>query len=437
MIKHQLKKQIIYCGDNIITLKGIPGNSVDLIYIDPPFNSNRNYETFWEDTQQKRAFEDRFGDAQAYIDYMRPRVTELHRILKDTGSFYYHCDWHASHYIKIMLDQIFNFNNFQNEIIWHYEKWTSPSKKSFQKNHDTILFYSKSPNNNLNIISTITKNLEDKYKKGYSLGGGYGSKGLIVYDKNHPKVKDLIASRKYKVVYASKEGKPLSDVWSIPFINPMAKERLGYPTQKPLSLLERIIKASSNKGDIVLDAFCGCGTTLVAAEKLGRKWIGIDISPTACRVMADRLWDIFKLNEGKDFFVEDLPRTEKELRALPHFEFENWAVIALGGTPTKKTGDMGIDGKLYVADRAKSKEDGQGLFGTLDIYYPIQVKQQDKVGRPDIDSFSSAMRRDKRTKGYFVAFSYTSGAIKEVKRLEKTDGIEMICITANELLKYQ
>jgi DNA methylase/restriction endonuclease len=218
----------------------------------------------------------------------------------------------------------------------------------------------------------------------------------------------------------------------------MAKEVIGFPTQKPLSLLERIIEVSSNSGDIILDAFCGCGTTLVAAEKLKRKWIGIDISPTACRVMSQRLWDIFKLSEGKDFFVEDLFKTEQELRILPHFEFQNWACIALGGVPNKrKSGDFGIDGKLYPVDMGKKKNQGKDLFGESDIYYPIQVKQVDKAGRPDIDNFQTAVRRDGRSKGYFVAFDFSSDAITEIKRLDKIRDIEIIPITVKQLLKME
>ena len=143
---HQLKAQRIYCGDNLEMLKEIPDDSIDLIYIDPPFNSSRNYEVFWGDAQEKRAFEDSFGDAQAYINYMRPRVADLYRILKPTGSFYYHCDPHASHYVKIMLDQIFNANNFRNEIIWRIG-WVSgykTQKIGWIRNHDTIFYYTKS-----------------------------------------------------------------------------------------------------------------------------------------------------------------------------------------------------------------------------------------------------------------------------------------------------
>lgn len=403
--KHQLKTNVIYCGDNLQMLKEIPDESVDLIYIDPPFNSNRSYELFWGDTQEKRGFEDRFGDAQAYITYMRPRVAEMHRVLKKTGSFYYHCDWHASHYVKIMLDQVFSFNSFQNEIIWWYGGGGA-SKERFGRKHDSLFFYAKS--------KTWTFNVDDvreeyKWTKGQKRADG-SERNL-------------------------ERGKIPDDVWQMHGIMPWSKEKMGYPTQKPLSLLERVITASSNKGDVVLDAFCGCGTALVAAHKLGRKWIGIDISPTACRVMSQRLWDAFRLDEGKDFHLLNMLRDEKQLREIPPFEFESWAVIALGGIPNKvKVGDYGIDGKLYPVERSKVKSGEKGLFGDIDTYYPIQVKQQDKAGRPDIDAFEAAMRRDRRRRGYFISFAFSSDAMKEIRRLEKDAELEIIPVTVKELL---
>jgi PAS domain-containing protein len=157
-----------------------------------------------------------------------------------------------------------------------------------------------------------------------------------------------------------------------------SKERLGFPTQKPLALMDRIIRSSSNAGDVVLDAFCGCGTTLVAAQNLDRQWIGIDISPTACRVMGQRLTEVCKLTEGEDFIIRDLPRSEKQLRQMPPFEFENWAVIALGGIPNKaKVGDKGIDGRIFPVSATPKKQKDTLAF--MDVWYPIQVKQKDKA----------------------------------------------------------
>jgi hypothetical protein len=239
-------------------------------------------------------------------------------------------------------------------------------------------------------------------------------------------------------------GQPIDTIWEdIQPVQAQAAERLGYPTQKPLALLERIIRASSNENDIVLDAFCGCGTALVAAQNLKRQWIGIDVSPTACRVMAKRLRDVCKLREdenywrhGEGFVVRDLPWSEKQLRAIPPFEFENWAVIALGGIPNKvQVGDMGIDGRIYPLS-AVPKKSGKaaGELDFMDDWYPIQVKQQDKVGRPDIDQFEAAMLRAKRKKGFFVAFDFSSDALKEVDAFFRREHTVIVPFTVREIL---
>ena len=235
--------------------------------------------------------------------------------------------------------------------------------------------------------------------------------------------------------YADKmPGVPLQTIWDdIRPLHNLSAERLGYPTQKPLSLLNRIIQASSNEGDVVLDAFCGCGTALVSAQNLGRKWIGIDVSPTACRVMANRLEVVCKLREGKDFIVRDMPRSEKQLRQMPPFEFENWAVIALGGIPNKiKVGDMGIDGRIYPVGAIPKKHKDSLNF--MDHWYPIQVKQKDKAGRPDIDSFEAVMMREDRIKGFFVSFAYTSDAETEVQSFFKRTGRSIVLFTVRQIL---
>jgi len=238
-------------------------------------------------------------------------------------------------------------------------------------------------------------------------------------------------------------GVPVGNVWvDIPQLSSQSAERLGYPTQKPLALMERIINASSNKGDIVLDAFCGCGTALVAAENLGRQWIGIDISPTACRVMAKRMRDVCGMKEneelwkaGRGFVVRDLPWTEKKLREIPPFEFENWAIIALGGHPNKaKVGDMGIDGRIYPVE-AIPKKAGEDELAFMDAWWPVQVKQKDKVGRPEIDAFEAVLIREKRTKGYFVAFGYSEDAMREIDAFFRREHRSIVAFTVQEILE--
>ncbi len=470
--------RVIYCGDNLEQLKKLPENSVDLIYIDPPFNSNRNYEVFWGETKEKRAFNDRHASTQAYIEFMRPRCIELHRVLKKTGSFYFHCDWHASHYVKIMLDQIFSENSFKNEIIWQRTNSHNDAGQ-YGRIHDTIFFYTKSEKYAWHTISVGYDEAQLKrYKKdengrlytgqdltasrpnsdsgkfewrgtmpSQSRGWGYTleqlekwyTEGLILLKKDGtPRMDGL---KKY---LDEMPGKSLQSIWTdIPRIGNTSSERLGYPTQKPLALLDRIIKSSSNENDIVLDAFCGCGTALVSADNLNRQWIGIDVSPTACRVMAKRMRDVCHVKEdeklwrvGRGFVVRDLPWSEKKLRELPHFEFENWAVIALGGIPNKaQVGDMGIDGRIYPVSATPKKIEGGLDF--MDVWYPIQVKQKNKVGRPDIDSFEAVMMREDRTKGFFISFDYTSDAMSEIDAFFKRTGKSIIALTVKDILEEQ
>jgi site-specific DNA-methyltransferase (adenine-specific) len=471
--------RVIYCGDNLEQLKKLPDACVDLIYIDPPFNSNRNYEVFWGETKEKRAFEDRHASTQAYIEFMRPRCVELARVLKKTASFYYHCDWHANHYVKVMLDQIFGQNGFQSEIIWRRTTAKGLAFTGFPNNHDTILFYGGGGGLTFNrpYIPYDFQNLDEKTDGKYSHrdpdGRRYQLDNLTNPNPDRPNLKYeflgvtkvwrwtkermMAAYEKGLVVQPGpgrvprlkryldeQEGRPIDTVWSdIPPINSQASERLGYPTQKPLALLDRIVKASSNPNDIILDAFCGCGTALVAAENLGRQWIGIDISPTACRVMAKRLRDVCKLREdetywrnGKGFLVRDLPWTEKQLREIPPFEFENWAVIALGGIPNKtQVGDMGIDGRIYPLPAAPAKSGkAAGELDFMDEWYPIQVKQQEKVGRPDVDQFETAMRRTKRKKGFFVGFDFSQDALTEIGAFFRREHTVIVPLTVREIL---
>lgn len=310
--------RIILCGDNIEQLPKIPTESVDLIYIDPPFNSNRNYEVFWGEAKERRSFEDRHASTQAYLDFMRPRCIELHRVLKPEGSFFFHCDWHASHYVKVMLDQIFGAKHFRNEIVWCYTGPGSPGIRQFLRKHDVIFWYSKSSKKWTFNADDVRIPHHEKTKANYK----QGLEGSGFVEADH-------------VIHEG--GKVPEDWWNIAIAPRSKREYRGFPTQKPLKLLDRIVRAASNENDIILDAFCGCGTTLEAAQNLNRQWIGIDVSPTACRVMAKRLRDECKLQEneqlwrsGRGFIVRDLPWTEEKLRKIPPSEFENWAVIALG-----------------------------------------------------------------------------------------------------------
>lgn len=261
----------LYQGDNLKILQEMPDNSVDLIATDPPFNTGKDWGAFndkWE------------GGLKGYLKFMEARCVEMHRVLKDTGSFYLHCDPTASHYLKVMLDGVFGIRLFRNEIIWHYVR-LGVSNKRFATNHDSILYYAKT--------DTPIINWED----------------IMV-----PHAKSSIERAKYKPSKSgwatewskikSGRGKRPNNIWYFPF-GSTDKQRLGYPTQKPIALYERIIKASSNQGNVVLDPFAGSGTTLDAAHTLGRHWIGIDQSDPSIETIIKRLRDRHGLEHDRDY----------------------------------------------------------------------------------------------------------------------------------------
>jgi len=398
----------IFCGDcQKILRQYIPDNSVDLIYADPPFFTEKKYEVIWGDGYEIRAYEDRWkGGIQNYLAWMEPKLRECHRVLKSTGSIYLHCDYHAGHYLKVLMDKIFGAEHFQNEIVWIFSK-VGGVEKRWAKRHELILFYTKSNTWTFNIdevrepySQSLVKSLK-KDERGY-----YYTRGLGL-DKSITRLKKT---------YIHPKGKVPEDVWNLGSYTIPKGERLGYPTQKPEKLLERIIKASSNTMDIVLDPFCGCGTAIVVAYKLGRRYIGIDISPTACKLMFKR---IQKLNPQLRFeeTVIGMPKTIEEIRQLQPFEFQNWVIQKLGARASeRKIGDMGIDGF------------------TFDLR-PIQVKQSDNIGRNVIDNFETAMRRVKAKKGIIIAFSFGKGAYEEVARAKLQEGLEIELMTVEELLK--
>ncbi len=328
-------KNTLFTNDNLFILHGLNSESVDLIYLDPPFNSKRMYSApigskaastsfkdmwTWADVDEgyldkiadKYPFLSKFiqsiegigGKAMmSYCVYMTQRIIEMHRILKITGSFYLHCDPTASHYLKLILDDIFNRDNFRNEITWCYTG-PSASKKNFPKKHDIIFRYSKSDNYYFDADSVRIKYKALHTDKGQDSAKIWGESGKLQDEKTRQEYLD--------------RGKIPEDWWidisSGGHISP--KERTGYPTQKPLALLHRIIKASSKEGDVVLDPFCGCATTCVAAQQLGRKWIGIDIEHKAIDLLIDRLSDDAGL--FKDFAHRtDVPkRTDIEIEPI-------------------------------------------------------------------------------------------------------------------------
>lgn len=418
----------LYYGDNLDVLrKHIPDESVDLIYLDPPFNSNRSYNVLFkektgeESPAQIEAFGDTWiwsheteglyqevvtnsslrvadaleamrkllgdNDVLAYLVMMTARLIELHRILKPIGSLYLHCDSTASHYLKIMLDAIFGPERFVNEIVWKRSSAHSDAKqgsKHYGRVSDTLLFYSKSDDRIWNsqyqpyeqeYIERDYRRIEPETGRHYRIsdlsGPGGGAKGNPYYEVmgvwrhwrySEEKMNQLIAEGRviqtrpgavpqYKRYLDEMPGVLLQNVWTdVPVINNRSKEKLGYPTQKPLELLERIIKVSSNKGDVVLDPFAGCGTTIDAAQKLGRHWIGIDVTTLAVDLIDARLRHTYGEKIRQTYEIRGIPRDLAGAKALFNrspFEFERWCVMLLDGQPNEKqVGDKGIDGVI-------------------------------------------------------------------------------------------
>jgi len=412
----------LYFGDNLeIMREHIPDESVDLIYLDPPFKSDQNYNVIFKERNgsnsraQITAFEDTWhwgiesekeylelvetgpkkvadlmqsmrgflgtNDMMAYLVMMALRLLEMKRILKETGSIYLHCDPTASHYLKLLMDAVFSAERFQNEIIWYYRRWTNVSGK-FQRMHDIILFFTKS----------------DVYKFN-TLYQPYSEKTI------HRKLSvDGITNLEEK--RDIKKGIVMHDVWELPYLHSQSKERLGYPTQKPEELLERIIKASSDERETVLDPFCGCGTTITVAEKLKRRWIGIDITHLAISLMRYRLEDTF----GPELSPYEVIGAPKDLRSAESLakgdrtEFERWAVGMIKAMPYKPKGaDAGIDGYIYFHDDTSGK--------AKEII--IQVKSG-HVGPSHIRDLKGVLEREKAQIGAFITLQEpTREMIKE------------------------
>ena len=392
----------LYYGNNLNILREhIADKSVDLIYLDPPFQSGKNYNILFQEHDggkskaQIQAFEDTWhwekGETQAtyeeiidtcpdrvvktiagfysmlgtsdmmsYLVMMAIRLVELQRVLKDTGSIFLHCDPTASHYLKIVMDAVFGSKNFRNEIVWHYKTWQGQVKDYFPKKHDVILFYTKTDKWKFDLLKdkkTIEETIDfhrwNKFlNKNNELTGnscpktdsrfnGYLKRWIKEHGRE-PQANDVLL----KI-----EGLTIDSVWDLKAVDPKSSERLGYVTQKPEALLERIIKASSNEGDILMDPFAGCGTLVSVAQRLKRKWIGIDITHLAIGLIKERLNNAF--GEEAKYQVIGEPTDVESAHTLKEqntYQFQCWAVNLIGGRPTGQGGDKGIDGYKYFRD---------------------------------------------------------------------------------------
>ena len=404
-----------YHGDCLFVLRhDIPKESVDLIYLDPPFFTGKVQKGTkkWQPGAMELSFEDskRFWSEKAdemrekspawlrhiaikrpdfasYVWYMMERLDACHKVLKKTGSIYLHCDYRASHYLKMVMDEIFGDDKFRNEIVWHYTSG-GVSKRRFAKKHDILFFYSKSDQYYFE---------QQKYKRFLDKSKGYDPR--IEY------FKDEESGRDYRVNI-------MPDVWTdIGIISPNSFERFGYPTQKPEALLERIIKASSNEGDLVLDPFCGCGTAVIVASKLNRRFIGIDIHPTAFEVIKNR---------GHELFAESryISRDLDEVLTIDPRQFEGW--VNEYYKATKPHPDRGVDGITH-----------EGI--------PIQVKTF-QIKYDTIDKLLSSSKFHPLVpkpikKLIFVSqVGFDDGARKRKFEIETTEAIEVDLITPKEML---
>jgi site-specific DNA-methyltransferase (adenine-specific) len=453
----------LYYGDNLAVLRdSIATESVDLIYLDPPFNSNAPYNLLFKSPKgvsseaQIEAFEDTWhwnihaeeafddtirsgntdaaellramrsalgeNDLMAYLAMMAVRLIELHRVLKPTGSLYLHCDPTASHYLKIILDAVFGPRHFQNEIIWERTSSHNMKTRGYTRSNDTILYYTKSDEFTFNTVYSPYGPEQLKRYKPDENGRLYKAENITFSSANKSRqfewrgttpppnrswgasleqlekwwAEGLILKRQdgsprmdgLKVYLDTMPGKPLSTNWTdVDRIGNTSGERLGYPTQKPLALLERVITASSNEGDLVLDPFCGCGTTTHAAEKLHRRWIGIDITHLAIGLIERRLKDAFPTikfevhGTPKDFAgAEDLALRDK-------YQFQWWAVTLINAVPyggKKKGADSGIDGYYYCKPDGKKTEAGI-----------ISVKAGENLHRDMVSDLRGVMEREK------------------------------------------
>jgi DNA modification methylase len=475
--------RMLFYGDNLDVLRlHVADDSVDLIYLDPPFNSQQDYNAFFaeqdgtREAAQIKAFGDTWrwdrgsraayemivenggpvadvmqgfmvhvgpSDMMAYLSMMTPRLVLLHQKLKATGSLYLHCDPTASHYLKLLMDAIFGPKQFRNEIVWQRTNARS-TKGKWPRLHDIILFYSKTDRFHFEParVKTGTKKLPHtlitgpdgkKYNtfeltgagitqngesgrawRGFdpsSLGRHWGydvatleawdKEGLIHWPKNGGWPRRLDS----KPFDAAERTATVGDVWAdIDRLNQTAKERLGYPTQKPEALLERILEASSKRGDTVLDPFCGCGTTVAAAEKLGRKWIGIDITHLAINLIRRRLQDSFGVGRIEVIGEPVSLAGAKQLAATDPYQFQWWALDLVGARPQqeKKGRDRGIDGRLYFHDEPEGR--------SKQIVFSVKAG---KTGPTHVRDLRGVIEREKAELGVLVVLQQPTADMRK------------------------
>lgn len=387
----ELEPNRLFWGDNLHVMRQLPSESIDLIYIDPPFFSGKQYNVIFGDQNELRSFSDIWeGGMPGYLIWLNARLYEMKRLLKKSGSIYVHCDWHASHYIKLEMDKVFGYSSFVNEIVWFY-RTGGTSKRWLGRKHDTILLYGR----------TESYKFNSQKEKSY-LTHKYGFSNVEIYEDD---------KGSYTIV-------GMRDVWEVAALRGNQPEAIGYPTQKPEALLERIVKISSNEGDVVADFFCGGGTTVAVAQRLDRRWIGCDQSRVAAAITADRLTRQVEEETGQMF-------------AVPDITVEHWGVYE-----AQRLSDAPADQFRSFVLRcfgARDEEQDEGIHGYKGAI-PIWVGEPDQKNAAtaeDVQAFANAIRKTLRYKqdnlrdGFMLAWAFRPDAKEAAERLRKLENTDL------------
>ena len=417
----------LFFGDNLHVMRQLPSKSIDLIYIDPPFFSGRNYNVIFGDKNEVRSFSDIWeGGMPGYLVWLNARLFEMKRLLKDSGSIYVHLDWHASHYVKVEMDKIFGADRFLNEVVWHYKSFHGNVKRYFARKHDILLIYTKSDHwtfnrqfNSENEDTIDFTRWNEYLVDGYKILGSnmpmQDTRFVRFYNRwvrengRKPRPNDVV----YEVV-----GQARDTVWDIKPVDPKSKDRIGYPTQKPEELLEAVIQAATNEGDVVADFFTGGGTTAAVAQRLNRRWIASDQSRIATAITADRITRVVEENAtvlaAPDFTVEhwgvyESPRLEK----LAANDFRKFVIEAYGGRPESTAANI------------------HGLRTGVPLFVG-EPSRKSQIGKEDVRKFAQAIFEEKRTEfGVMLGWNFDIEARRaaEILKARENKRIDFVRLT--------
>ncbi len=407
----ELEPNRLFFGDNLHVMRMLPSESIDLIYIDPPFFSGKIYNVIFGDANEVRSFTDIWeGGMPGYLTWLNARLLEMKRLLKPTGSIYVHLDWHAAHYVKVEMDKIFGYDRFLNEISWHYLGIKRPTARKFPQKNDFIISYTKTSDYIWNIQYVPHK---PEYLKRWKK------------DANGRFYRDDVnkTNGEFRKIFLDElPGDIVDSVWTdIPPVNPAGYERIGYPTQKPEALLERIIKASSKEGDVVADFFCGGGTTLAVSQRLGRRWIGCDISRIAVAITADRITNlVMQSNNGR------MQAVQQTIVPIPDISIEYWGIYEIPSL-TKLNDDefRRFVVSAYNGRPASSDDEVHGYKEGIPLY--VGSSSQDiPISKDQVIDFAKTVRTKKgKNHGIILAWAFAPSAQTAAAKLEEEKGVSV------------